>query len=422
MKTLPPYLALAVLAACAPATRPSHPVSADSVRELLETRDYFRLRALEDRLPDAPVALLARARTEAAFNDPAGSNRTIRDALAVPLPDSLRFHLLSLEAGNHLRLHRYADAHAAALRALEVRAAADTAEADQLENLTRVFAALRSVPPQTVAHGGAVRLRLDAGELPLAMLPVTVNDSSRSYVLDTGANLSTLMRSEAEALGLEIRPAGFVVGTGTEHKVTADVAVADRVRVGGVEVRNVVFLVMDDESLTFPGGIRVRGIVGFPVLEALGELRLQGRRLLEVPAEVPRRRNANLALEGLTPITSVAWEGERFVCELDSGANASRFFEPFFRRFRKRIEATAQPDSARYAGAGGAQVFHGYRLSRARLAVGDTTVALDSAFVHSRPSANPGENAFPACRLGQDVLAAYGGYVLNFRDMAFLLH
>lgn len=422
MKKLPSYLALAVIAACAPATRAPAPVSADSVRDLLEARDYFRLRALEGRLPDAPVALLARARTEAAFNDPAGSNRTIHDALAGPVPDSLRFHLLSLEAGNHLRLHRYADAHAAALRALEVRAAADSADADQLENLTRVFAALRYAPPQTVARGSGVSLRLDAGELPLAMLPVTVNDSARSYVLDTGANLSTLMRSEAEALGLEIRPAGFVVGTGTDHKVTADVAVAGRVRVGEVEIRNVVFLVLDDEALTFPGGVRVHGIVGFPVLEALGELRLHGRQRLEVPAEVPRRRTANLALEGLMPITSVAWEGERFVCELDSGANSTKFFEPFYRRFRRRIEATARPDSARYAGAGGAQLFQGYRLGRAWLAVGDTTVALDSAFVHSRPPPDPEEREFPACRLGQDVLAAYGGYVLNFRDMAFLLH
>lgn len=425
-RLVPLGAALAALAACVPAPRPGSAPAApaalpdDSVRALLEARDYFRLRDLSGRLPRSPAGALARAELEAAFNRPAESNRVVRDALADDPPDPVRFELLSLEADNHLRLHRYAAAHDAALRALELRAAGDSAEAANLENTARVLAVLRDVPPQTVARRAAVSLRLDRGGLPLAMLPLTVNDSARSYVLDTGANLSTVMRSEAEAAGMRIRPAGFQVGTSTTHRVTADVAVADRVTIGGIELRDVVFLVMDDEMLTFPGGVRIPGIVGFPVLEALGELRLTGRSVLEVPAEAPRREAANLALDGLTPVTAVSWEGEPLVCELDSGANTTRFFHPFFRRFGERVAREAQPDSARYAGAGGAQAYRGYRL-RATLAAGDTVVALDGAFVHAQPSADPDEDGYPVCRLGQDVLAAHGAYVLNFRDMAFLL-
>jgi len=430
MPRIVPRAALSLaLCACASAPReiaapPVPPVPAvpeDTVLALLDRRDYFRLRDLSSGLPDTPVGWLARVQTAAAFNDPARSNAIIREALARPLPDDERFELLELRAGNDLSLYRYADAYTAARRALEVRAAGDSAEADQLANLSRAFAALRDAPQQTVIRRGGVKLRLDGGGFDLAMLPLTVNDSVRSYVLDTGANFSTIMRSEALAVGMRIRPAGFRVGTSTDREVTADLAVADRLTIGDVEVRNAVFMVMDDEALTFPDSVRIPGIVGFPVIEALGELRLSGRRELEVPSAAPRRTARNLALEGQTPITPVSWLGERFVCELDTGADTSQFFYPFFRRFRTRIEAAARPDTARYAGAGGSQAYPGYRMPRMRLAVGDTTVAVDSVFIHSQPSADPDERDFPACRIGQDVLAAYERYVLNFRDMAFLL-
>ncbi|PWG74236.1 hypothetical protein DF186_18940, partial [Enterococcus hirae] len=81
------------------------------------------------------------------------------------------------------------------------------------------------------------------------------------------------MRSEASRAGLSIREVGLQVATSTGKVVTADVAVADRLRVGGAEFRHVVFLVFPDELLTFPDGTRISGLIGLPMIEALGEIR-----------------------------------------------------------------------------------------------------------------------------------------------------
>lgn len=56
------------------------------------------------------------------------------------------------------------------------------------------------------------------------------------------------------------------MGTSTGSRVTADVAVAPRVRLGQVELANVVFLVLPDEALTFGPTFRIPGLIGFPVI------------------------------------------------------------------------------------------------------------------------------------------------------------
>ncbi|HET7321990.1 MAG TPA: retropepsin-like aspartic protease, partial [Longimicrobiaceae bacterium] len=229
------------------------------------------------------------------------------------------------------------------------------------------------------------------------------------------------MRSEARALGLRIIPAGIEVGSSTGTEVTADVAVADRLTIGGLEFHNAVFLVMDDSLLTFPDGFRIPGIIGFPVIEAMGEIRIRGGDTLVVPERVPTRTAANLALQQLSPLTTVSWRGDTLICRLDTGASSIQFYEPVYRRSGDRIRAAGRLDTLRFGGAGGVRQLEGYRLRDVRLAVGDATVVLDSTFVLTHSIEDHPEDNFLGCNLGHDVLDAFGEYVINFRDMAFLL-
>lgn len=136
-------------------------------------------------------------------------------------------------------------------------------EIQAAENIRRLLRALTGVPPQEVHDTGPTSLPLRDGRIP-----VTVGDSAREYVFDTGANLSTIMRSEAEGLGLDIRPAGLRVGTSTDAVITADVGIANRLTIGSIDVRNAIFLVLADSLLTFPDNSRITGIIGFPVIAA----------------------------------------------------------------------------------------------------------------------------------------------------------
>lgn len=222
------------------------------------------------------------------------------------------------------------------------------------------------------------------------------------------------------ALGLRIVPAGIDVGSSTDLRVTADVAVADSVAIGGLHYRNVPFLVLDDALLTFPDGFRIPGIVGFPVIEQAGEIRL-GHGALDVPATVPSREERNLALDELTLLTRVRWTGLPLVCRLDTGAGRTQFYEPLYRRVRAAVDSSSAATKRRMGGAGGVRELPVRVLRGVTLAAGDTAVVLDSVDVVTRSLARTEEENYLDCNIGHDVLDAFARYTLNFRSMTFSL-
>ena len=421
-------LTLAVLAAAISCSRQNAPAPAeqaatrltlDEVWSLRQARDFFTLR---DRLTIArdttsAAALYARGVVEHGMNHPAESN----DALARlrrtgGISDSLVADAWELTMSNDLRLGAYAHGAAIADSLLSGRFALDSLRERDARNTQRIFHALAGIPPTTATSSGASLVTLVGGDIP-----VHVGDSARAYGFDTGANLSVLMRSEAAALGLRVIPAGIDVGSSTAHRVTADLAVAPRLRIGRMEFHDVVFLVMDDAMLTFPGGFRIPGIIGFPVIERMGEIRLTGRKSLAVPATIPVRTQGNLALDELTLLTPVKWEGRPLLCRLDTGAGSSEVYDRFYRKYRPLIDSTTTTAQRRIGGAGGIQLLPVRVAPRAQLAVGDTTVTLTSLDVVTISLVRDEKENYLDCNLGHDVFDQFAELVVNFRDMAVLL-
>ena len=391
----------------------------EEVLRLRGARDYFTLR---DRLatahdPSSPPALFARALVQHAFNAPAASNATIDALLAgAGLPDSLATDLRRVQMANDLRLSEYAAGLTAADALLARPGRLDSATVRDIRNTQRVFRALAAIAPQKVEIRGFTSLRLEHGRVP-----VQVNDSSRYYAFDTGANLSTLMRSEAATLDLRILPAGIELGTSTDRRVTADLAVADRLSIGSVHYQHVVFLVLDDSLLTFPGGFRIPGLIGFPVIEQMGEVQFGRDGELIVPETPPRRPQGNLVLDELTPLVRVQWSGASLLCRMDTGAGTTTFYDPFYRRFRMQLDSTARLTMRRSGGAGGIREMPVRVLPAVCLSLGDTVAVLDSVDVLLQSIVPVASENYLDCNIGHDVLDKFSRYVLNFRDMAFLL-
>ena len=407
---------------CARTSVTSHPTSHltwEEVLRLRRTRDYF---ALRDRLAadgdsTTMLARFARALVQHAFNAPAESNATIRALFAnANLTDSLATELRRVELSNDLRLFQYAAGLAVADTLVANSEGLDSATVRDVRNTQRVFRVLATTAPQTVQIRGPTELRLEHGRVP-----VQVNDSLRSYAFDTGANLSTLMRSEAVSLGLRILPAGIELGTSTDRRVTADLAVADRLTIGAVHYRQVVFLVLDDSLLTFPDGFRISGLIGFPVIEQMGEVRFGRDGQLSVPETAPPRAQRNLALDELTPLIPIRVHDAPLLCRLDTGAGTTEFYEPFYRRFQTWIDTTARHATRRMGSAGGIGEMEVRILPFIRLSLGDTVATLDSVPVLSQSIVANAADNYLGCNIGRDVLNAFSGYVLNFRDMAFVL-
>jgi hypothetical protein len=413
---------LTLLLFLTPATAARPPGTAPAAaRELFEAGDFFALREHLDRrveaaADDAELGFL-RAASLQAFNDPEAAHLLAARLLGGGPPAHVAAELHHLEIDNSLRRFRYADALASAHALLELRDAGAKADlVRDAETALPLLEALRDVPPQQVEVSGPSRLVLERNR----RLPVTIGDGQRRLTLDTGANLSVLMRSEAEALGLAIRPAGVAVSTSTGRVVTADVAVAPRLEVGRARFQHVVFLVFPDALLTFADGSSIPGLLGFPVADALGELTFRRDGVVEIPHDPPKRTLGNLALAGLDLLVQVRYDRDTLLCRLDTGAAHSAFYEPFYRRYRQRLDELGHQVTTRAGGVGGDRELPSLRLSRLVLTVAAAGITLRDVDVYTSPLGDPRHDSLD-CNLGQDALASFGSWTVNFRDMALVV-
>lgn len=138
-----------------------------------------------------------------------------------------------------------------------------------------------------------------------------------------------------------------------------------------------------------------------------------------IPSEVPVRSQKNLALNELDPRIAVQYQSDTLICRLDTGANKTHFYAPFFERYRIDIEAQSNLQTGKATGAGGSREFKAYLLAKVELTVGGVNVSLEDITVYTEPLDENSEHLF--CNLGLDVLDQFGGYTVNFRDMALVL-
>lgn len=395
-----------------------HAQSTRDLVQLYEHGRFFELRVALDAAPavDSPEAQVLRAAVSWAFNDPAQSNRELsklsRDARE--LPAELRAKVYRLRILSHSRQHDYASA-AGAADAMRKLPGIDAATLRSTDAEERIVRALAGLPPQRVVHrrGSAIRRGRDSH------VPVHMGDSLREYVLDASASISVVTRSEAEVLGLLVSAADVLVATSTGTVVEADVTIAPRVKLGGVELANVAFLVVPDEVLEVGPGFSVQGVLGFPIVDALGEMEFRRDGVLRIPEAVPERKIRNLAMDDLRPLVQVQVLGQTAVCELDADVSQSVLYLPFVERVRSRIGAEARMDTIRTGGAVGESRVRAYILHDVSLTLGGKAVELRRLPVYPNTSTGNSKEAAD-CRLGTDVLHASGGYVLNLRSMALL--
>ena len=379
-----------------------------------EQRDFFALRS---RLPRTSVTdtdriRLVRAATQAAFGDHEAAKCTLRQLLA-RTPDrateDLARRLLMREerAGYHYR---------AALAAIEPLLPADSAkdgpqEAD-LRNAALLLKALVNVAPQRVERDTdpiAVSRDLEG------RFSVRINGHRVKLGFDTGANFSFLAASTARELGLEVRPVGVAVATSTGDAVGAEIAVGD-ITLGSSRIRNVVFLVYPDAGLTMPDGFFMPGLLGFPVMAALGAIRYSrdGSTRVGVAALT---RPPNLALDGNDVLARVGFRNEDLLCRLDTGADTTVFYEPFYRRYSELFTDPSRSHELKLGGVSGAREIPAYRLASIDFQLAGRPVHLADTDVIQKSIARNPEDNYLACNLGLDTLRTFGSYTINLKSL-----
>lgn len=252
------------------------------------------------------------------------------------------------------RLGRYGEAAEAWTGALRFTPANDYDRKDT-ENTRALNEALRDVAPQTVRLGGNATIEAKQDGIGSWNVPVEVNGREGEWIFDTGANVSTIIESEAKRMGLTIRKTGTYVRGSTRAKNDLRIAVAHDLRFGNAQFSNVVFLVLKDEALYLgPLKYQIRGILGLPVIRALDRIEVTAKGTVHVGAAAPvPSGDPDLFFDELSLEVEARHDNHPVQLFLDTGANETAVY-PSFRSALSEYELHAlKKKRESSAGAGG---------------------------------------------------------------------
>jgi len=283
---------------------------------------------------------------------------------------------------------------------------------------------LRQAPPQTLTWNGAVKLKTERNPLNSLNVELTVNGVQGPWLLDTGANLSVVTKSFAERLGLNLLPGVAQTEgglTGIENPLR--VALLPTLQMGGAALHNVVVMVLDDASLNINLGkqsYQIDGIIGYPVFQALGTITfLHHGEFVAGDKSRAAAAGARMYMKGLDPIVECNVNGNNLPFYFDSGASGTILLVRYYREFRSESR-TWKKGKEKTAGAGGVLKRKIYIKPQVKLGIGDKTVTLEKVSIYTSGKGTGSHNDLYG-NLGQDIVANFESFTLDFSTMTFSL-
>lgn len=295
------------------------------------------------------------------------------------------------------------------------KAVLDSNDYDDIKNSGIIWRALSRIPPQQTKISDLTVIPWKRDKAQLMTIPVKVDGIINDFIFDTGANMSTISETYAEKLHLQVINCEFSLGSSTSIKNKSSLAIAENLSIGDIVISNVVFLVLPDDKLSFPQiNYKINGIIGFPVFNQLGEIRISQNGIIEIPKQPGSREFKNLALDGLTPIISLTVNRNTLPFKFDSGAEASHFFQSYYKRYEESIKKTGKADTLSIGGAGGRIKYPAYVLNEVNVKTGNKLAILKKVKVITASEDN---NDLFYGNIGQDFINHFGEMILNFKDM-----
>jgi predicted aspartyl protease len=390
---------------------------------LLNRRHFFELkRELESstyaHLP-AHRRLYYQAFLHNFFHDLTTSNEEITLLLEKhkkQLTDNEIGNLLMKKIDNHVKLYQYQDAHLTTQLMLRKYKHALTAEErDDARNSDIIWKGLQNVPPQTTTISSETQIAYRRDLAGLMNIPVSFADSTYYFVFDTGANLSVITESYARKSNLRMLNVKFKVRAITGLQVHARLGIADELKLGNISVKNAVFMVFPDSALSFARGVyRIKGIIGFPVIEQLQEIRIN-KNAMTIPQTAVDRNIRNFGVDELLPVITVAYNTDTLAFTFDTGAQFTFLNEPFYRQYKKLIDTAGKSLDMQIGGAGGMTRTKAFRLPQIEINVAGQPALIKDVSVKTT-STTPKDKLYFG-NFGQDIMNQFKEMIINFRYM-----
>ena len=407
-------LSLPLASVTAQSNKVSPRVQDKTLKSLYEAQEWFRLR---DEVQKSVSSIFYRGAVAAAFNDFTDAEKNLKLVIrTTPGSDEAHdAHLLLTQI--YLRAGLYQQA------LNEVDAMLKSKPDDgNLKNVQAFLSSISIVPAQTVTSRRFTRIRYTMKDGNL-FLPVTVNEKTGNYLLDTGANYSLISESEARRLGLTITGSrDATMGDSSGANVGFRLAVADRLTVGNLRLRHVVFLVMRDDQQPFvdlPEG--QRGIIGFPVILAFQTMRWNQKGVFEFGFAHGERKlaAANMYFDGQKIMAEGEFRKRRISLFVDTGAIHTRGLPRFAHEFSDFVNELGTKSSQRVTGVGNSVEVDSLTLPQLPLRIKGQEIVLSPASVLLKNTASDLERCH--VWIGIDFLNHASTVTLDFKAMTLVL-
>jgi predicted aspartyl protease len=283
-----------------------------------------------------------------------------------------------------------------------------------------IYESLRDAAPQSVSGERNFSVAIRHNSLGVIDVPLQIGDKKEWWIFDTGASISTITVSTANRLGLTIsRERASTQSSATGKEVPIWITVIPQIRFGSAIAHDAVAQVMDDKDLDINlgenGHYQIEGILGYPVLEALGSFTFTGNELTVAPESQPTSRSTRLYVDEMTPLVEATAGGHELIFGFDTGAFSSSFSAKYFRKFPHDFASLTDREYM-VAGAGGTRSSRDYELPRVELELGSATATFKNVDVlTSDLGAGLLDEVFG--NLGQDVIRQFKTVTIDFKRM-----
>lgn len=281
-------------------------------------------------------------------------------------------------------------------------------------------AVLRNLPGPKATGSRTATLRSYRNVLGTQNVDLTVGGITLPWNIDTGANYAVVSEGAARRMHLAVRDTpSHVVGL-TGHSVPTRIAVIDRLRVGGIILRYMVAVVVQDAALRIrapQADYQIEAILGCPALAQLGRFRIDADGTFAIDRAGPLLRSgATLYMKQLTPVAEVKIAGRKSLVSIDTGANRSSLHASYTHRFADRARFWSRK-RATTLGLGGGTEDDVAIEPLLMITAGATTVIEQNVAV----TLEGDTTALVLGNLGQPALTTKGSYTFDFRAMRLLL-
>lgn len=355
---------------------------------------------------------------ENAFSNFKESNEAIENFLegsGAMNNDSLFKEILMVKQLNLVNLFEYKDAYLTNQYILHNFSHVCTEdELADLSNTGTIWKGLENSGKQLIYRPVDVKIQLSRDYAKLANVPVMISGKTKNFVFDTGANFSVIQRSVALEMGCEIIPVQFDVSAITGAKVKSDLAVVKELKIGDLICENVVFLVFDDKDLTFSEvNYSILGIIGFPVIRSLEEIRITKDDQLVIPKTPEVYAKSNMILNGFMPIVQVLHDSDTLQFSFDTGAVETSLNNAYYTKYKKKVDKKGKKKTLKSGGAGGMVEFEGYILPKLTLAIEESEATLYKVQVR-KDRVGETDADFDG-NLGQDFIKQFNEMIISFK-------